>query len=101
MAGAPRLAAGCVDEAARSVIEKTGYGKYFTHRTGHGLGMDAHEEPYMFAGNEQILIPGMVYTVEPGIYLPGKGGVRIEDDIVVTTTGSETLSSYSRDFRVL
>jgi Xaa-Pro dipeptidase len=101
VAGAPRLAAGCVDEAARSVIEKTGYGKYFTHRTGHGLGMDAHEEPYMFAGNEQILIPGMVYTVEPGIYLPGKGGVRIEDDIVVTTTGSETLSSYSRDFRVL
>jgi Xaa-Pro dipeptidase len=100
-AGAPDLTASVVDKAARDVIETAGYGKYFTHRTGHGLGMEAHEEPYMFGANKQILKPGMVYTVEPGIYLPEKGGVRIEDNIVVTDTGCETLSFYSREFRTL
>ena len=100
-AGGPKLKAGTVDQAARAIIEKAGYGKYFTHRTGHGLGMEAHEEPYMFGANEQILEPGMVYTVEPGIYLPGRGGVRIEDNMVVTTDGAETMSSFSREFRAL
>ena len=99
-AGGPAIEAGKVDFAARSVIEKAGYGAYFTHRTGHGLGMDEHEEPYMFADNKLLLRPGMVYTVEPGIYLPGKGGVRIEDDIVVTESGVETLSSFPRDFSI-
>jgi Xaa-Pro aminopeptidase len=100
-AGKPGQPASVVDAAARGVIEKAGYGKYFTHRTGHGLGMEAHEEPYMFGTNQQILAPGMVYTVEPGIYLPGKGGVRIEDNIVVTASGCETLSSFPREFRSL
>ncbi|MHC1740760.1 MAG: aminopeptidase P family protein [Anaerolineaceae bacterium] len=100
-AGKPNTEASIVDLAARSIIEKAGFGKYFTHRTGHGLGMEAHEMPYMFSTNKQILRPGMVYTVEPGIYLPGKGGVRIEDNMVVTTSGSESLSSFSRDFTVL
>lgn len=100
-AGAPTLPASVVDLAARNVIEKAGYGKYFTHRTGHGLGMEAHEEPYMFGANKQLLKPGMVYTVEPGIYLPEKGGVRIEDNVVVTDAGCETLSSFPRELRTL
>jgi len=100
-AGAPGQVAGVVDHAARAVIEKAGYGKYFTHRTGHGLGMDAHEEPYMFGESQQVLKTGMVYTVEPGIYLPGHGGVRIEDNIVVTPEGARTLTTFPRDFTVL
>ena len=88
----PGIAAGMVDRAARTVIEAGGYGLYFTHRTGHGLGMEAHEDPYMFGENTLILQPGMTFTVEPGIYLPGRGGVRIEDNVVVTAQGADTLS---------
>jgi Xaa-Pro dipeptidase len=100
-AGKPGIAAGDVDRAARAEIERDGFGKYFTHRTGHGLGMEAHEAPYMFAENLEHLEAGMVYTVEPGIYLPGKGGVRIEDDVVATTDGSETLSDLPRELVVI
>lgn len=100
-AGKPGVTAGSVDAAARKVIEDAGYNKYFTHRTGHGLGMEAHESPYIYAGNPLILEEGMTYTIEPGIYLPGKGGVRIEDDVVITASGCESLSDYSRDMRVL
>ena len=100
-AGQPEIEAGEVDRAARGVIESAGYGQFFTHRTGHGLGMEGHETPYMFGANKQILTTGMVYTVEPGIYLPGKGGVRIEDDVVVTANGSESLSDYPRELQIL
>ena len=90
-----------VDQAARSVIESAGYGKYFTHRTGHGLGMEGHEEPYIHSGNLMLLEPGMTFTIEPGIYLPGRNGVRIEDDVAISTTGCESLTSLPREIRQL
>jgi Xaa-Pro dipeptidase len=98
-AGRPGIPAGDVDRAARAVIDSSGYGKFFTHRTGHGIGMEGHEEPYMHTGNPLILAPGMAYTVEPGIYIQNYNGVRIEDDVVVTTNGSESLSNFPREFR--
>lgn len=100
-AGRPGIPAGQVDQAARRVIEEGGYGKYFFHRVGHGVGMEAHEPPYMFGENELILEPGMTYTVEPGIYLPGRGGVRIEDNVVITANGAESLSDLPRELVTL
>ncbi len=90
-----------VDQVARQVIEQAGYGPYFTHRVGHGIGMEGHEAPYMRAGNTLPLEPGMAFTVEPGIYLPGRGGVRIEDNMVITPDGAECLSDLPRDLIVL
>src|SRR5438445_53025 len=81
-----------VDRAARKVITDAGYGQYFTHRLGHGMGMDGHEPPYMVEGNTLLLEPGIVFTDEPGIYELGKFGVRIEDDCMMTPTGVEVLS---------
>jgi Xaa-Pro dipeptidase len=101
MAGKPGLPAGAIDRAARQVIEEAGYGAYFIHRTGHGLGMESHEPPYLYAENPLSLESGMVYTVEPGIYLPGKGGVRIEDDVVVTHDGCESLTNLPRELLIL
>ncbi|NCP87116.1 MAG: aminopeptidase P family protein [Anaerolineae bacterium CG_4_9_14_3_um_filter_57_17] len=100
-AGKPGAACATVDKAARAVIEQAGYGEYFTHRTGHGIGMEAHEDPYMRGDNQQKLEPGMAYTVEPGIYLPGRNGVRIEDNLVITADGVECLSSLPREIRVV
>ena len=100
-AARPGLAAGEVDQAARRVINEAGYGRYFTHRTGHGLGLEDHETPYIFSGNQFQLSQGMTYTVEPGIYLPGRGGVRIEDDMLVALDSAESLSDFSRELQVL
>ena len=88
----PGVAAQEIDRAARAVIDKAGYGAYFTHRLGHGLGMDGHEPVYMVEGNAQSLEPGFVFTVEPGIYLPDKFGVRIEDDVACGPDGAIVLS---------
>jgi len=85
-----------VDRAARKVIEAAGYGEFFIHRTGHGLGMEAHEPPYIRTGNQELLQPGMTFTVEPGIYLPDRGGVRIEDDVVITEDGCQSFSDLPR-----
>jgi len=96
---APGVSAGNVDQAARQVIEKAGYGEFFIHRTGHGLGMETHEPPYIRSGNALVLEPGMTFTIEPGIYLPGKNGVRIEDDMVITDRGAESLSDLPRQLQ--
>lgn len=93
----PGVTAGEIDLAARRIISEAGYGQYFIHRTGHGLGMEAHEEPYLFAGNDLRLEAGMTFTIEPGIYLPGRGGVRIEDDVLITPQGCESLSDLPRE----
>lgn len=88
----PGVPCGAVDEAARSVIRSVGYGEYFTHRLGHGLGHEIHEPPYLVAGSEVALAPGDVVTVEPGVYLPGKFGFRWEDDVLITENGIDVLS---------
>lgn len=90
-----------IDRAARQVIEEAGYGPYFTHRLGHGCGLSCHEPPDNSAVSEVIAQPGMVFSVEPGIYLPGKFGVRIEDLVLVTETGCEVLNNYTKDLQVL
>jgi Xaa-Pro aminopeptidase len=95
----PGATASDVDRAARSLIEAAGYGDQFVHRTGHGVGLDVHEEPYIVSGNDRELEPGMVFTVEPGVYLSGEFGVRIEDVVVVTENGSETLTDADRGWR--
>lgn len=100
-AGAPGVKASSIDQAARGVIERAGFGDKFVHRTGHGLGLEVHEEPYIRGDNGQLLAEGMTYTVEPGIYLAGKGGVRIEDDMVITKDGCRSLSTYERSLTIL
>ncbi len=90
-----------VDRAARAVIEAAGYGAFFTHRLGHGLGMDGHEAPYLVKGNRVPLVAGNVCTLEPGVYLPGRLGVRIEDDAAATAGGNESLSARSAGLVVL
>lgn len=87
-----------IDRAARQVIEKAGYGEYFIHRTGHGIGLDVHEQPKIHGKNDSLLAAGMAFTVEPGIYIPDFGGVRIEDDVLVTADGVRVFSRYPKTF---
>jgi Xaa-Pro dipeptidase len=100
-AAQPGISAGAIDNATRRVIQEAGYGNYFIHRTGHGIGLESHEQPYLFSGNEQVLTPGMTFTVEPGIYLPNRNGVRIEDNLVITEEGVECLTDLNRDLVVV
>ncbi|QDZ42597.1 Xaa-Pro peptidase family protein [Corynebacterium sp. sy039] len=93
---APGVSAHSIDQAARDIIAEAGFADNFIHRTGHGIGLSVHEEPYIIAGNELILQPGMCFSVEPGIYFPGEFGARIEDIVVVTETGCETLNNQPR-----
>jgi Xaa-Pro dipeptidase len=97
----PEASGADIDAAAREVIERGGYGQYFVHRTGHGLGIEIHEPPYLHSAEEEPLPEGATFTVEPGIYLPGIGGVRIEDDVVLTQSGGECLTSSPRELRIL
>ncbi|MFD9886004.1 M24 family metallopeptidase [Streptomyces alboflavus] len=97
----PGIACQDVDRVARAVITDAGYGEYFIHRTGHGIGVTTHEPPYMIEGEEQPLVPGMCFSVEPGIYLPGRFGVRIEDIVTVTEDGGRRLNTTARELAVV
>jgi len=90
-----------VDAAARRVIAEAGYGEYFVHRVGHGIGTEAHEDPYMVSGNELALAPGHAFSVEPGIYFPGRFGMRLEDIVVAERTGPLRLNNADRDIAVV
>ncbi len=99
-AAGPGVSCHAVDQAARDVINEAGYGEYFIHRTGHGLGIETHELPQIAQGVDALLHPGMVFTVEPGIYIPGMGGVRIEDNVYITDSGAEVLTSFRKSLNV-
>jgi Xaa-Pro dipeptidase len=97
----PGASGDAIDRAARMVIEAGGYGPQFLHRTGHGLGLEIHEPPYIVAGSHAPLAPGTTFTVEPGIYVAGSYGVRIEDDMVITADGAESLTTFERELIIV
>jgi Xaa-Pro aminopeptidase len=97
----PGVTAQDIDVAAREVIAGAGFGEFFIHRTGHGIGLDVHEEPYIIAGNALPLEPGMAFSVEPGIYQPGRWGARIEDIVIVTEDGVESVNNQPHELVVL
>jgi Xaa-Pro aminopeptidase len=97
----PGVPAEAIDAAARSIIDAEGYGENFFHRTGHGIGLEGHEEPYLVAGNDEPLAAGMAFSVEPGIYLPGRYGARIEDIVVCGPDGPIVLNNEPRELRVV
>ena len=100
-AGAPGSRCEDVDSASRSVITAAGFGEYFVHRTGHGIGMEEHEDPYMVSGNTDRIESGHAFSVEPGIYVPGKWGMRLEDIVVATASGPRALNNANHDLVVL
>ncbi|MYV54602.1 aminopeptidase P family protein [Streptomyces sp. SID3212] len=97
----PGVACQEVDRAARAVIDAAGYGPYFIHRTGHGIGVTTHEPPYMIEGEERPMVPGMCFSIEPGVYLPGRFGVRIEDIVTVTEDGARRFNNTSREMALV
>ncbi|GID95794.1 aminopeptidase P family protein [Amorphoplanes digitatis] len=97
----PGVACQEIDRAARKVIGDAGYGEYFIHRTGHGIGLTTHEPPYMVEGETRTLVPGMCFSIEPGIYLPGRFGVRIEDIVTVTADGGRRLNGTSHEMHIV
>ncbi len=101
MTAGPGVPAQDVDRAARSIIDGAGLGERFFHRTGHGIGLEIHEPPYIVAGNGTPLEPGMTFSVEPGIYLEGLFGVRIEDIVVITPDGADRLNRSTRELRTV
>ena len=100
-AARPGVKAHALDDVARSVIGAAGYGDYFVHRTGHGLGTEVHEPPYITASSQTVLDEGMVFSVEPGIYLPGRFGLRLEEIVILRADGPEILSDLPRDARII
>jgi Xaa-Pro aminopeptidase len=94
-------ACAAVDGAARAVITAAGFGDFFVHRVGHGIGCDAHEDPYMVAGNNLAIAPGHAFSVEPGIYLPGRFGMRLEDIVVASIEGPRRLNDAPRDLALV
>ena len=97
----PGMACRDVDAAARGVIEKAGYGRFFSHGTGHGIGLDVHEVPRLSSLSDAVLEEGMVITIEPGIYIPGFGGVRIEDMVLVEKGGGRVLTEFPKELQVI
>ena len=100
-AARPGVQAKVVDAAARDVIADAGYGEYFVHRTGHGMGVEVHEQPYLTSVSETVLETGMVFSIEPGIYLPGRFGIRLEDIVILREEGPEIFSDLPRDLTVI
>jgi Xaa-Pro aminopeptidase len=98
-AAQPGIPCEAVDAAARAVIQQAGYGEFFTHRLGHGIGLDIHEDPYMVKGNTLPIAAGMSFSDEPGIYLPDKFGVRIEDILFMKDTGAERLTEFPHELK--
>jgi len=97
----PGVTAASVDAVARDIITEGGYGELFIHRVGHGIGMDTHEHPYLVEGNDEVLVAGMAFSIEPGIYVPGEWGMRLEDIVTVTETGVESLNRSDRSVRIV